>query len=385
MRSRLLPSSLLCLLLSALTGCLFEDDDKVAGGAEDFPNTLAALGGSTAGNIAAHGEWDQFASMPQLDVAQADSLVVGPGEVGLPTAKAGASPAAKGSATIAAAVTAAETVLDLSDTATLGVGRIYFRDEGLLRVRTDTVVFLWDDKARDSVRGNETLLEKRGSELLKARFNLKAYRFENLDSTGGFDRAVFHEADLKAATGAVHHKALVVMPGPDGDFSARADNQPVYYATARTLAGDTLDILEVTDADGDGRLWGAGDSGLVDARYRLTEPALRPTVAQVTQRLKAMLFKEAGRSYPVAFSETRLDKDGRKVGFSVRGFRGGADSTFGPGDTVVVTVRTTPPPNSQARFLERIARYRIRLAEEPGRFAGNTLLHFTMETTWREG
>jgi hypothetical protein len=265
------------------------------------------------------------------------------------------------------------------------VGRRFIRDSGAVRIQTDTTVFRWDDKARDSIRGNETLLESRGGRLVRTPLHLEAYRYENLDSSGGFDRATFYEADLKVATGAVHHKLIVVKPGADGDFAAKADNQPVYFATARTRGGDTLDAFEAMDADGDGLLWGENDSGLVDVRHRQTDPFLRPAVKSFTQRMRAMSFRQTGRTYPVSYSETRLDRDGRKVSFSVKGWRDGSDSTFGPGDTVTVTVRTTPSPESESRVEERTARFRIRLADAPGLHAGNALLHFTMETRWREG
>jgi hypothetical protein len=265
------------------------------------------------------------------------------------------------------------------------VGRRFIRDSGLARIQTDTTVFRWDDQARDGIRGNETLLESRGGRLVKGvLFHLDAYRYENLDSAGGFDRGTFYEADLKA-TGALHHRLIVVKPGADGDFAAKSDNRPVYFATARTRAGDTLDVFEVTDADGDGQLWGENDSGLVDVRHRQTDPLLRPAVKSFTQRMRAVFFRQTGKSYPVSYSETRVDRDGRKVTFSVRGYRNGADSTFGPGDTVTVTVRTMPAAESESRFEERTARFRIRLADAPGHYAGNTLLRFSMETKWREG
>jgi hypothetical protein len=367
----------LAFALTGLSGCLFETETRVAGGAEDFPNTLAALGASTATDLSAHADWDQFSNLPQVDLGSADSLVGNPAPLVKATAPVPASAKAA-----RAAQAAPDTVWDLSDTATLGVGRRYIRDSGLVRIQADTTVFRWDDRARDGIAGNETLLEDRGGKLFRSR--LEAYRYENLDSAGGFDRGTFYEADLKA-TGAVQHRLIVVMPGSDGDFAARADNRPVYFATARTRDGDTLDVFEVEDADGDGRLWGEHDSGLVEVRHRQTDPLLRPAVASFTQRMRAMFFRQTGKTYPISYSETRIDTNGRKVSFSVKGYRDGADSTFGPGDTVTVTVRTTPSPGSESRFEERTARYRIRLADAPGQHAGNTLMHFSMETRWREG
>jgi hypothetical protein len=159
----------------------------------------------------------------------------------------------------------------------------------------------------------------------------------------------------------------------------------------RTLSGDTLDAFEVKDADGDGRLWNPadGDSGLVDVRHKQIAPALRPAVAVFTQRVRAVIFKETGRSYAISHFENRTDKDGRQVTYSVRGAR--TDSSYAPGDTVTVTVRSTPSSAAQGRVAERIGRYFIRLSETPGVGSGssvsggNALIRFTMETRWREG
>jgi hypothetical protein len=375
-----------------LAGCLFETSEtsgnRVDGGAEDFPNTL---GVAMAAHLADHGEWDQFSNVPAIDLGEADSLVAGPEVLAKPGSSANTDGVVGGSVTGATSgaalpkAVAADTVIwDYSDTASLGVARRIARGATALRVRTDTTTVRWDDKARDGAPLAElTLLESRGAEDWRRTSRLVAYRFENTDSAGGFDRAAFYER-LPRDGGAQLHKLLVVKPGPDGDFAAKADNVPVYYGRMRTLAGDTLDAFEVKDADGDGLLWAPGsDSGLVDVRHKQTGPALRPAVALFTQKLRAVLFKDGARTYPIAYAENRTDKDGRRVSIAVRGTR--ADSAFGPGDTVTVVVRAFPSSDSEGRVLERTGRYVILLSVEPGDHAGNTLLRFSMETRWREG
>lgn len=384
------PTSLLpafVLGTAALTGCIFET--KVAGGAEDFPNTIASLGATASEDVNSHADWDQFSNIPAIDLKDADSLVMGPpakagaqapvlAKSGAPQAS-GAAPTATGAASRETAP--ADTTFDLSDTATLGVGRRYIRDENLVRVITDTVIFKWNEKARDTIRGNEYLLMNSNAEVRRSGF-IKAYRFDNLDTDSGYDRAVFYERNPRLGE-IFHHKLFVVKPGPDGDFAARADNRPVYYATARTLGADTLDAFDVSDGDGDGQLWGDNDSGIVNVRSLQTDPAFRPAVARYTQAMRAVFFKTGGKTYPIAFQETRTDRNGRKVVFSVKGPR--ADSAFGPGDTVTVTVKTTAGPDEEVRFLEKTSRFRIRLSSTPGQFASNALVRFTMETRWREG
>lgn len=378
--------------LAGLSGCLFET--RVTGGAEDFPNTVA-LGAAASENLNAHADWDQFSHIPAIDFKDADSLVMAPpARSGAPaqatwpgpTGVAGVLPKPSASSKANGGGAAPDTAFDLSDTATLGIGRRYIRDEGPLRVRTDTLIFRWDAAARDAARDggldSVLLLENRGAEDWKLTLRLTGYRYVNLDSAGGFDRAAFHER-LPKAGGILLHKLFVVRPGPDGDFAAKADNRPVHFATARTRGPDTLDAFTVSDADGDGELWGDNDSGLVEVRSLQSDPILRPAVARFTQAMRAVLFKQEGRTYPVSFRETRTDRNGREVVFSVRGPR--ADSAFGPGDTVTVTVHATAGPDELARFTERTARYRIRLSPTPGRFGSNALVEYTVEARWREG
>lgn len=367
-RSTLPIASLVSALL--LGGCLFET--KVAGGAEDFPNTIASMGMTLSQNLGEQSEWDQFSNISGVDISAADPLVVEPRAK---TALGGA-PLAKASAA------AVDTTFDLSDTTTLGVGRRMIKDETLIRIITDTTTFRWDEKAKDGVPGNELLLESRGGELRLIAKVLHAYRYENTDSAGGFDRAAFYERDQKA-NGAVHHKLHSVKPGPDGSFATKADNRPIYFATARTLGRDTLDAFDVSDGDGDGELWGAGDSGLVNVRSLQTEPGLRPAVARFAQGLRAMSFRLTGKTYPIAYKEVRTDRNGRTVTFTVQGAR--SDSTFGPGETVWVAVHTKTGPDEEARFSERTSRFQVQLSTDPGKFTRNKLLRYVMETSWKPG
>lgn len=372
----------LLLPVLALAGCLF--DTRVAGGAEDFPNTIATLGVTVSDNLSSNSEWDQFSNIPTVDLREADSLVTGPqAKASAPLAKASTGTYGSAGAALPAGNLAAEdTAWNLADTLTLGIGRRFLRSESALRIKTDTAVFRWDDKARDTISGNELILDSRGVEVWKLSARLNAYHYENTDSAGGFDRATFHER-LPRGGGINLHKLIVVKPGPDGDFAAQADNRPVYYASMRTLGTDTLDAFDVTDADRDGQLWGDNDSGLVDVRKLQTEPVLRPSVARFTQKMRAVFFKQSFRTYPVAYSETRADKDGKTVSFSVKGTR--ADSAFGPGDTVTVVVHTTASPTSDHRVAEKASRFKIRLADAPFQFSRNQLLEFIMETRWRQG
>jgi hypothetical protein len=249
-------------------------------------------------------------------------------------------------------------------------------------------VYRYDEKAKDNIIGNELLLESKGAVLVKATERREAYRYDNTDSAGGFDRALFLDRIPAILPAGFKVRMLILLPGPDGNFEARADNRPAYYAFARikTLAGgavDTLEAFDVTDADGDGALWGAGDSGVVDFRQKIPTPALRPAVELVVQKMRAILFKEENKTYPISYRETRTEKDGKKIVFSVRGERGGADSTFQAGDTAWVTVHTDFPDG--ARMVEKTIKYKVLLAGTPKKYADNKLLRYSLDATWHKG
>ncbi len=394
-------ASLLPAAALLFSGCLFSTDTKVAGGAQDFPNTVA-LGTAASSHISDHTEWNQFSVIPSAlpSFQSADSLVVPPESLyakakigagaGAGLGKSGASESQQGatpSGTFGAAAITDTNWLDLSDTATLKVGRFIHQQESLLKTKGDTVTFKWNDQARDKVIGNELLLEAKGAEQWKASDRRDAYRYENTDSAGGFDRAVFSDRLPAILPAGFRYHLYIMAPGPDGDIATKADNRPVYYAFARTktMAGapaDTLESFDIVDADSDGTLWGAGDSGVVDFRQKTPAPALRPSVESATQKMRAVLFKDGQKTYPISFKESRVEKDGKKVAFSVKGYRGGIDSTFNPGDTVTVTVHVDFPDDS--KMIEKTTHYKVILGNAPKKFSDNALLKYTLEAVWRK-
>lgn len=375
-----LPAAALAAVSLLLAGCLFSRDDKVAGGAQDFPNTVA-LGKAAADHIDDHTGWDQFSILPSTlpGFTAAESLVVAPETL----------EAAPERPALAKSSAAADTVIwDLSDTAALGVARRIHRFASALLTREDTLTWRYDDAARDAKPGNELLLESKGAETILASGRRTAYRYENTDSAGGFDRAAFHQKLPAYLPAGFKHRLLIMDAAPGGGFEVAAGARPEYYAFARTRTidgadPDTIESFAITDADGDGTLWGEGDSGTVDFRQKQPNPPLRPAVALLTQRLRAVFFKKDSSVHPVSYRETRTEKDGKQVVFAVHGNRGGEDSTFLPGDTAWVSLRTDFPED--ARMIEKAARYRVLLDGTPGSFAGNRLLRYSLEATWRKG
>jgi hypothetical protein len=96
--------------------------------------------------------------------------------------------------------------------------------------------------------------------------------------------------------------------------------------------------------------------------------------------MRAVLFKAEQKTYPISFRETREETDGRKVVFSVKGDRDGADSTFEAGDTVVVNVHVDYPEDS--KLIEKNSRYKVVLSGTPKKYSENKLIRYTLDATW---
>jgi hypothetical protein len=385
MAKQLRLHSLFALALMGLAGCVFETDQRVAGGAEDFPNTLQPLGMALNDDISTSGsgaDWDQFSDIPPTlpSFHGSDSLVLQPGTA---AAKEAAPPGSALAKTSGSELSKPDTTWDLSDTATLRVARRYIRQELLLKIRRDTTTFRYDDKFTDGVAGNEIALESKGLEAARSGLRVHTYHYFNRDSAGALDSAVFF-LRYRGSDSLYRYNWLAAVGGADGNIFTNADNVPAYYAFAKTNERggktDTLDAFDISDADGDGLLWGANDSGLVDFREKKTDPDGRPAVKSVVHKMRALLFKDEAKTYPVSFVEIRTDRDGKRVTFSVKGTR--ADSAFGPGDTVYVSVKTVPAAGTK-KFEERNVRFVVLLSQIPKRFQDNRLLMFSLDTRWR--
>lgn len=376
-------------------GCVFSTDEKVAGGAQDFPNTVT-LGAAASVHIDDHTGWDQFSVIPSSlpTFADAESLVVEPDtnsaapKIAAPKLAATAGAAGSANAAGSAAAALADTLYwDFSDTATLKVVRLIAQTETAFKLKADTATWRYGGRQASGQPVLGVLLESKGAETIIATGRRTAFRYENTDSAGGFDRATFLQKLPALLPAGFKYRLLIVLASPEGKFDVQAGARPAYYAYARTrtvdgAAPDTTESFEITDADGDGVLWGAGDSGVVDFRQKTPNPAGRPAVDLIVQRMRAILFKDESRTYPVSFRETRTEKDGKKVVFAVHGVRNGEDSTFEPGDTAWVTVQTDFPDG--AKMVSKTAKYKVELGGEPKHFADNKLLHYSLTATWRK-
>jgi hypothetical protein len=290
----------LVIVLLAFAGCWFDSGTQVAGGAEDFPNTITALGKVAAADISSHTQWDQFQGIPQPPDVQS-----------------------------------------MADTLLTPV---------LSKVAASSLSVLVLDKS-----ANQDPLDDDDN---------AHYTVDKHNRDG--DSLITH---------------IQVCGGPDGKVNTKADNRFVEYDDLRIRNGDTLEWTWLHDADGDGTLWGDGDSGVVEMLYINKSPFLMPQVASRALTLKARIYHRGDSSVLLSYQEHDSLNNGTLIVFKAKGIRG--DSALIPGDTALVTYDQTP--SLAARLMTSKSRYMVRLSAQPWQFSGNALLRYTIENRWRSG
>jgi len=350
--------------LSALlfTACLFATDDNRRAGGEDFPNTLEPLGKAAAGLVAAQSDWNEFDNIPAAldELSDFDSSV---NESEAPLAKM----------SLASADSA---WVDASDTALGIIREISLRTgPGAVR-REDTLVYRYDQAYRDPEQPFKLLLSRRGSSIRAGR--IKTWRFANVDEMGGVDEG---RITLILSLGQIFKShVLEIIPDSAADPDSIQTLGWSSYRFARGRGDDTLETQALHDADGDGLLW-AGDSGKVVFNQSIREPVLRPALKSASIRLRGVLARNGWRMRPAFFQETRIEKDGKRVTFQVRGK--GADSLFAPGDTVLIDRRVDF--DSSAELAHRGDAYVVVVASALPQWQSNRLLSYEATWIWRTG
>ncbi len=278
---------------------------------------------------------------------------------------------------------------DYRDTATLRVIRRIHQQETFFKTLTDTTTFSSLAKYNPIGSKPQLILESKGMEYTKISKHFKKYLYENLDSSGGFDRATYYDRTVVSGTTALDTSMTrihiaITSPGPDGDFNTKADNNPIYYSfhLIKTAIGekpDTAEFYEIKDGDHDGFFYGKGDSGLVVFDQKTPNPLFRPSVSLTLQKIRMVIFRDATKSYPIFFSESRTEKDGKIVDFSIKG--NGTDSAFNPGDTSLINLHITYPPDNSK--LEKKNFYEIVIGSKPKQFKDNKLILYRSQVSWR--
>ena len=145
---------------------------------------------------------------------------------------------------------------------------------------------------------------------------------------------------------------------------------------------DTLEWTQLVDADNDGYLWAAGDSGIVELRRQIENPLGKPNVGRLTSVLKARINSRGKTSVPVFYTERCLLRNGDTTVFAAKGIRG-PDSLFTPGDSSLVTFDRMPSAGDS--LLDSRARYWVRLGKLSRPFSDNALLRFEIRNRRKSG
>ena len=413
-----LRRALAAALALAYSACMLEGGDALVtpGGAEDFPNTVTALGRIAVGDLPTGAQWEQAGDIQLPEVPSLgglDSLQIAP-----PSA-AGKRAAAKGAAEGAvkrAALAKAfdETTPAAPDTLDLSLwqidqssgryleayffGRIYAYalDSTASYVRRDTVVALYTgDRSAIGVStgisgvmaqiqaepGKYLIpLEYRGAIQWAATGIRQTYRLRNLDAKGDLDAAEFTVTTPQEGGGIL--RRAVKLYGPDGAFRSVTVPEEVEILR-RGPANDTLEWTLARDADGDRRLWTSGDSGIVDVYLYVRNPASQPDLSKMRSYVRADFHHGSDKDslLQLAYQEQRWLRNGRVTGFSLQGTVAG--SVPAPGDTLRMTVDTSFYEKDSMIIYS--ASYDMRAGSAPYRMQEHALLGFKVSKLWRRG
>lgn len=175
---------------------------------------------------------------------------------------------------------------------------------------------------------------------------------------------------------------FTIVAGVDGIFNTKADNRLTKYEALRTSEDeDTLEWTHLQDGDGDGVLFGKGDSDVVEMSRVSFSPPLQPQVERRSVTLTAKVYHRGDSTVLLSYSEKNLLKNGALKIFTAKGIRG--DSLLKHGDSALVTVDLTPGPDDALQNSH--GRYFVRLGVKPWKFSDNALLNFNIENRWRSG
>lgn len=328
----------LTLGLALFVACSTATGPQAGGGGNDFPN--AALGKKVADNLAGYQNWEQALGAP--------AAVPGPGAGScVPLPQVPLTGLGKRTAGGVDSLT-----WDMSDTATLGVYRLYhvrFDDTATTR---DTAVFAWDDFARDTIDDNERIVSLNGLSVATGTDRYSRFQYSDADGDGiiGETQGRFNAARVVWTVGwgrtYVAITDMTVDAGADNDFNRDDDNRILASSVVSLSGSDTLMRYTFSDADGDSVISGKDtDSCLVDMELITNSLGLGAVSARSWSRARFWVFpNDSTQNYPVLWRTVEQLRSGRTTELTVYGPR--ADSTFYPGDTAVVLLVVRPEPGN---------------------------------------
>src|SRR5690606_8369039 len=214
-----------------------------------------------------------------------------------------------------------------------------------------SVSICWDEKARDGVPGNETVVSA-GTVTTFTGGRVESTSFADADGDGVLTPAAGRDsrAELRTsiAEGGIVEKTVIVLgPGPDGDFGTEADNLIYSAAWTKTEGGDTLASAAYADADSDGVVIDNGKESLVDLDFYRKGPGEdRPDALWTRARMRMLVrFQVEAKLVSRLRFEAALEGGGKEIG-EILG-RGGEED-FDMADTVLARFTSVSAPYAAA-------------------------------------
>lgn len=330
--------SIVSLLL--LWSCTGGNDSLVgAGGGDDFPSSVEAMGSALSQDLAQYDTWDTTISQPLTTPDLASQ-----GAITLPTLSA---PSGL-SKTSASAAELDTTIWDSTDTAQ-GIISAYRARSTDTHNSFDTLAFSY------TPNGIGALISATGRVYNKTTIQTDRYWYHDADGDGilldtlSATNRVAATFTSRFSWNATMITSLTVGPGSDRDFSTREDN-PIFAAhVVQLLGNDTVEAFTYTNADSDPYVFDPQrDSSVIDIAYSnnlyTIRPLLHPFIAQERLDLRTIVFPTTTKqSYMNRYGLTQKRKSGREVCVLIVSPDG--DSTFAPKDTAHVIIQTFPALN----------------------------------------
>jgi|GEM_PF-6726928 hypothetical protein len=338
------------LALVVAFGCSTNSvNTSVAGGGDDFPNSTTALAAALAQNTQLYSNWNQFNQVPDsqtTDLSSADSLIM--------TATATHSGLAK---TAATQLQTDSVYWDLSDSSQ-GFVYLYMIREDIQTLTTEKRTIRYDSLARDSIIGNELVFAVAGTIQNKLTQAVLEYYLYDTDQNGFFDHAFIRYT--QPVLGVYFQTSVWALSGNDNNFTVPRERRMYRILSLQISGGDTLQLTDLRDADGDSAIFRPGVANVVTATImkRSLYPVLTGQPALSTVSLRAALPADDSAHWQMqTFHYTALYADGHSAVVTIAGNR--ADSLLEPNDSAYVLYQLLSAPG--ATYDSTSVRFSIKL------------------------
>jgi len=345
---------------------------KHSSGAQDFPNSMTVAMQAALRASKHYGEFDRY---EQLSENINDSTLLGSYEKSKPLTKRRAISGIQNTDTM---------WWDYSDTVS-GTATIIILSGDTTYMKSETLVVVYDENARDTIESNETVLykvENHNWSDLSMHFR---YTFFNDDSIDGFDHGVTELDFVREPEGRTRWY-FYGRTGPDKSMESWLDNTIDSAAIFEYNGNDTISYNIAVDSDRDGVLWAYGNVlrlDTVDYRWITFVDTSDESLLRSSLRTSIQLHPtELQRSIPMRFTYTRELRSGYKERIEGGGFR--ADSTAQPGELSWLTIYQNMPESDS--ISDVVMDFDVVMDDEPMMpDARSVMTVLEMEIGYREG